>query len=315
MPTYSVYGIALATDFPFSWPLGVTDRAADLRFETVTTPPTSVDWRATQPVHAVFVGGAEDRPGITYHTFDSFDVVRIRDVADHYLWPDRIVCHLRDPAWSYLAEIQLLGMVLALWLERQGVPTLHASAVVVDGVAVAFMGAKGGGKTTAATGLIAGGHALLADDLLALRFHANGVSAAPGYPMLRLWPEQADHFLGGHERLPLVHPAFTKRRICLPQQFGEFHPQCAPLRRLYVPQRSRDGAPTITPMRSRDAVLSLVRESFLRDAVHGLGLAQGRLGMLARIVRDVTVCSLRYPDGFDRLPELVAAVEEDLSAG
>lgn len=315
MPTYTVYGIALATDFPFRWPLRLTDRSPDLRFESVATPPIDLDWHATQPVHAVSVGGDEDRPDIAYHAFDGLDVVRIRDVADHYLWPDRIVCHLKDPAWTYLAEIQLLGMVLALWLERRGVPTLHASAVVVDGAAVAFMGAKGGGKTTAATGLIAGGHSLLADDLLALRFDAGRVLAAPGYPMLRLWPTQADHFVGDHERLPLVHPAYTKRRISIPQEFGRFHPSPAPLRRLYVPQRSRGAALTITPMRSRDAVIALVRESFLRDAVHGLGLAPGRLSALAQTVRDATVCTIRYPDGFDRLPELVTAVEEDLAAG
>jgi len=180
---------------------------------------------------------------------------------------------------------------------------------------VAFMGAKGGGKTTAATGLIAGGHALLADDLLALRFDADRVWAAPGYPMLRLWPEQADHFVGDHERLPLVHPAFTKRRVSIPQELGRFHPASAPLRRLYVPRRSHRGALTITPMRSRDAVIALVRESFLRDAVHGLGLAPRRLSTLAQTVRDVTVCTIRYPDGFDRLPEVVAAVEEDVAAG
>jgi len=46
-----------------------------------------------------------------------------------------------------------------------GQAQLHASTVVLDGKAVAFLGPSGSGKSTAALGLIAQGASLLADDV------------------------------------------------------------------------------------------------------------------------------------------------------
>jgi hypothetical protein len=312
VPRYAVYGIVLETDFVFRWPLPLTDAAPDLRFDCVGAAPIADGWDARPPVHGVVVYGDDNDPDIAYHVLDDLDVVRIPGVADHFVWPDRIVCQLHGEGWEYLAEVQLLGMVLALWLERRGLPTLHASAAVVDGRAVAFLGTKGGGKTTAAAALVAAGHPMLADDLLAIWNATDQPRVAAGYPMLRLWPEQADHFVGHHVTLPLVHPAYTKRRVLIGSQFGRFHGDQAPLERIYLPQRRRGGEVEIAPVRPRDALLATVRDSFLRDAVHGLGLAGPRLERLAATLLHVPVRTLRYPTGFERLPELVAAVEADL---
>ena len=314
---YGIYGITLETAFDFRWPVapatGLVE--ADVRFDCVDEAPVEVCFASYPPVHIVSVEGDEDRPDITYHRLPDMDVVRIRGAGDHYIWPDRIVCHLHDPEVAYLVEIQLLGLVLAVWLERRGIPTLHASAVVLDGSAVAFLGVKGGGKTTAATGMVAAGASLLADDLLAVTPHGADVYAHPGYPMLRLWPEQADHFVGDHAALLKVHPAYTKRRVVLGQPFGSFHPRPAPLRCLYLPMRDTAADEvSFEPLRDRDALLAMVQESFLRDAVHGLELAGRRLPALAGIVERVAVRTVRYPSGFDRLPELAEAVAADVAA-
>lgn len=313
MPEYAVYGITLATDFPFRWPLVRGKGLPDLRFECVADPPLEVRWGDVRPAHEVAMEGREDRPHVLYYRMDGFDAVRIPEASDHYVFPDRIVCHLHDPALAYLVEIQLLGMVLAVWLERRGIPTLHASAVAMGGEAVAFLGLPAGGKTTATAALLAQGHPLLVDDLLALDIGEDGVLARSGYPMLRLWPDQAAHFLGDHEHLPLVHPRYTKRRVLVGRDLGVFRKEPAPLRRIYLPTRTIGGDVSVEPVSSRDAVLELVRHSFLREAVHGLGLAGERLRALTRLLGTVDVTRLRYPSGFGRLPELVAAVEDDLA--
>lgn len=284
-----------------------------MHFTCVDAAPVEVELDAATCVLDLPLGGPDGAASISFHRLDGFDVVRIADDADHYLWPDRIVCHLHDPALSWLVEIQLLGMVLALWLELRGTPTLHASTAVVGGSAVGFLGTKGGGKTTAATALVAAGHPLLVDDLLALELTGEDVLAQPGYPMLRLWPEQADHFLGAHESLPLVHPAFTKRRVPVGEGFGSHHVTAAPLRRIYLPVRRDGGDVVIETIPSREALIETVRHSFLQDAVHGFGLAGSRLAMLAEVLRHASVRRVTYPSGFDRLPELVAAIEADVA--
>ena len=314
VPRHAVYGLTLASEFPFRWPLPPGRGPVDVRFTCQHHAPAHLDWEPSSPTHQVLPHDDADDPTITYHALETFDVVRIRGVADHYLLSDEIICHLHDPALDYLVEIQLLGLVLALWLERRGTPALHASAVVVEGGAVAFLGAKRSGKTSAATAMVAAGHPLLADDLLALVGSTAGIKAQPGYPMLRLWPDQAQHFLGELDALPLVHPAFDKRRVDVGARIGAFHPDPAPLRAIYLPTRVPDGEVTFEPLKASEAVIVLAATAFLRDAVHGLGLAAGRLAALAEVARQVPVRRVRYPSGLDRLGELVAAVESDLAA-
>jgi hypothetical protein len=286
----------------------------DLRFSCTDQVPVKLDWSTLTPAYRERLSEREDGPTIDYYVLNGLDVVRIGTDADHYLWDDRIVCHLHDPSLTYLAEIQLLGMVLALWLERRGVPTLHASVAVVGGGAVAFLGTKGGGKTTVATALVAAGHPLLVDDLVALRFRDGQVTADAGYPMLRLWPEQLEHFgTGSTGDLPLVHPAFTKRRLPMGDGFGAFHPSAVPLRRVYLPQRAEHGEVELTTLRSSSALIQLVQHSFLSREMVPLGLAPGRLAWLAEVVGQVPVRTVRYPTGFDQLPSLVAAIEADAS--
>jgi hypothetical protein len=320
---YRVYGVGLETEFPFTWPVPGTSGPVDLRFDLEDAPPGTGDAEEGGATRTATIdvpdvrAGARDEEVITYHRRAGLDIVRIRDTAEHYLYSDRILCHLHRSEWAFLAEIQLLGIVLALWLERRGRAVLHASAVVVGGGAVAFLGAKGGGKTTAATALVAAGHPLLVDDLLALEVTDGPTFAQAGYPMLRLEPDQVHHFVGDHRSLPIVHPDFTKRRVFLEDGLGAFHPGPAPLRQLYIPLRGRDrAAPVmIEPLTDRDGLLAGLHHSYLRDLPAEMGLAPDRLRLLARVLERVPVSIIRYPDGFENLPALVDAVERDVARG
>ena len=83
----------------------------------------------------------------------------------------------------------LLGRVMALALHRQGVPTLHGSAVEIGGKAICFLAPKFSGKSTLAAALTAGMGRLLTDDTIAIRLE--GTSVLPGIPAIRLAPEAA----------------------------------------------------------------------------------------------------------------------------
>lgn len=69
---------------------------------------------------------------------------------------------------SDLLPILLAGAVSAFLLALRGVTVLHASAVAVDGVAIAFVGRSGQGKSTLATLMCLAGAELVTDDLLAV---------------------------------------------------------------------------------------------------------------------------------------------------
>lgn len=317
IPLYEVYGVVLSSDYPFLSPLPAASSEADLEFSCTTDPPTCVD-----PARLSIVDAQGERPdGTTEFVFGSSNgvtLVRVTGATDFWLWPDRIVCHLIDERHRYLVEIALFGMVLSLWLEQRGVITLHGSGAVIEGQAVGFLASRGGGKTSTAAACVAEGHPLLTDDLLALDRTPDGALARRGYPMLRLWPEQARRFIHGWERLPLVHPDFDKRRAPVGNgSFGRFSPGSAPLRRLYLPERSDDPESPIdmVPVAGQEAVMTLVAHSFLPRETQRFGLQPNRLPVLAHVAATVPVVRLRYPSGFDRLAEVVAAIAQDVRRG
>ena len=96
----------------------------------------------------------------------------------------------------------LLGTVMSALCHQRGLLPLHAAAVLFGESAVAFAGPSGVGKSTLAAWFQDLGHAVLADDLLALEIDPEGIPRAlPGVPRIRLWGEAAVG--GGKISLPI----------------------------------------------------------------------------------------------------------------
>lgn len=89
----------------------------------------------------------------------------------------------------------LLDHAIPRFLSLQtGYLVLHASAVLVGGLAVAILGQSGQGKSTLATYLASHGSSLLTDDCLVLRQQASDGKwfAEPGYASVRLWSDSSE---------------------------------------------------------------------------------------------------------------------------
>jgi hypothetical protein len=87
---------------------------------------------------------------------------------------------------SGLIGILIAGTVVAYLLSADGQLVLHASAVEVNGSALAFVGQSGQGKTTMATLMCAEGYPLVADDLLPVEARAPEVVCFPSGTELRV---------------------------------------------------------------------------------------------------------------------------------
>lgn len=242
------------------------------------------------------------------YRLEDHEVLRFPAIADFCLRPDRIDVYITAPA-PELAELRLLGPVLSYWLEKRGIPTLHASAVATDRGAVAFLSRKEGGKTGLAAAFLQAGFPLLTDDVLPVEEAGGRFLARPGYPQMRMWPDEAAHFVPEWEGLPTVHPAISKRRVPVGEGgFGTFHEASLPLACLYLPERVAEGPVEVQDVSPRDAVIELVRHSFSPRLAEAAGLGPRRLDFFARLALQVPVRRLRYPSGFDRLPEVVGQV-------
>lgn len=207
-----------------------------------------------------------------------------------------------DGDWAS-ARLFLLGGAMALMLCQRGRVVLHASAVAVDGGAVAFLGRCGWGKSTLAAALHRCGHRLLADDVLSVALPAPGAAAHafPAFPQLKLTAASASALGRGAEELVALHPREEKRGL---RALERFDPHSVPLRKLYVLEPSDRVASE--RLGAQETLVELVRHSYpTRFGYPGDG---GHLERLACLARTVPVDRLERGT-LSRLEDLVRLVE------
>ena len=323
MRHYCLFGLVLASDFPFATRLAEASptAVADLVFRVhPPEPPAALESAAT--LYTSPLRRTDGAPVCLLLDTGEHEILRFPGLADFVLAPGAIDCRPFEANQERLLEIRLFGAVLAYHLERLEIPMLHASAVTLAGRAVAFLARNAGGKTGLAAALSRMGHPLLSDDLLPVVQSTDGFLARPGYPQMRMWPDEASFFLGPEhaERLDRVHPDETKRRVPVgPDGLGSADLEPRPLARIFLPRRTTDElAPgellTISPLRPREAVLELVRGTFSPFIVEAVGWQPRRLATLAGLVETVRVEHLLYRDGFEHLQDVAEVLAQHLEA-
>lgn len=212
-------------------------------------------------------------------------------------------------------QTYLLGQVLSFALLKQGIEPLHATAVVVEGRAVAFLGDCGSGKSSLGAAFLRAGHQLLTDDLLVLEPQGGGFLAHAGPPRLKLFPRVARALLGPRARGLPMNPRTSKWVIPLGRGFCA--PATAPLAAIYVLRPSSTGRPSakvmVRALRPRRAAVELLANTFNCAIVEPERLKQ-QLDWAAQLARNIPVKSLFYPRRLARLPGVVEAIRADLNA-
>lgn len=317
---YRLFGLRLASDFNFANPLYLAGdtpaKEPDCVFVFDKTAKIDIDTRALDKAREKIIPRENSGNGFSLYRLEQCDLLRLRGL-DFFVFERLIDAYLHDDRQSHMVEIALLGTVLAFWLERAGIAALHASAVLIDDTAVAFLAHNTGGKTTLAASFVQAGFPLISDDIVPVERRQDVCLARSAYPSMRMWPEQADYFVGSHEDYEFVHPQLAKRRIPLAGSgLGEFHAGVRPLKRLYLPVRGAgQRAVRIEPLAPGEALIELIRHSFIAGIVAKLGWQPRRLGFLKHLVQQASVRRLLYPDGYGHLPAVREAILRDLASG
>ncbi|MBT8200735.1 MAG: hypothetical protein KJO36_09475 [Acidimicrobiia bacterium] len=310
MKRYRLYGYTVATDFPFANRLLPGVDEPDLYFGMAQGPllPDPAFTLVFQTEPPLYDGKAEL---YVYEGPERSFIFEFTGATRFQLSPTEILFEVLDYEWAFLTEIYFLGIVMSSWLELAGTIALHASSVVIDGSAVAFIGLNQAGKSTLAASLMVRGHPLLTDDVLAIRDTAAGFVAFPGYPQMRMWPETAQVFGLDPDKLPQVHREFDKVRVPIGKGgIGVMREEPASLTSIFILDR-RDDTTKVTfgPTASGEAMTHVLRTSFAGLVLGGLGVNQERLPKLAELVHRVSITNLLYPSRMDGLVPLLEAVE------
>lgn len=228
-----------------------------------------------------------------------------------------ITCVRRAP-WTPLSSVRhlLLDQVFPMVLNLRGKEAIHATAVIVRGGAIAFLGPPGSGKSTLAASFLLAGHRALGDDCLVLE-DRRGIRAVPAYPGFRLWNDSAQA-LGTDTSDATPVAAYTaKVRMLARECAARFPDGPVPLKRIYRLIRGRSGrktirVPAIQGLAPRDALIELVSATFPLD-VRDQAMLKRHFRVMQRVASDIPVRRVLIPDDFDALPAVREAILRDLS--
>lgn len=172
MPAYRAYGLGIRSALQLP-ELSLLDDAAAIDLDVAFG---EVDGPLPEPGVARIVRIDRDHAYLAWSGIGRFLVTRQGQVT---------IDALTDQ--SLLLRFALLGPVMAAYLQLNGIPLLHGSAVAIDGRAILCIGRKTAGKSTMAAALVAAGCTLLNDDVLPLRL-GEVMTLTPGFPALKLSP-------------------------------------------------------------------------------------------------------------------------------
>lgn len=285
----------------------VVDSEIDLPELTSVTTPTA-DASDVRVRHGPVESPADADPETVGHRVAT---------DDHYLQYEAATVRIRDgreivvdPAPGVPSEIirhLVLGPAFNHLLHQRQYLVLHASTVVVDGVAVAFLGASGDGKTTTAAAFLRAGHRILSDDVAAVVPGTDPPQVRNGYPSIKLDPTLVDEF-----DLPVTEPTDTT-----PKRDRHFYglrhddlPTSVPLTRVYLLTDSDRLA--VTEVDPPDRVMTLVEHTYTRSTLETDEELTANFRRSGDIARTVPIKRLERPRQLAKLPKVVERVVADL---
>ena len=255
--------------------------------------------------------------------FSGFDFDQLPDGSTYVRWDgigealisrsgQAITCFPFPHADWESFHVYLLGQALSFALVKGGFEPLHATAVVFEEQAVAFLGDCGFGKSTLAAAFLQAGHRLLTDDLLLLQTRTQSIVAFPGPGRIKLFPKVAGKFLADASSGVPLNPKTQKQII--PLNNSQISSEAMPLAAAYVlasPNKAHDNSVRITALTEKEAFINLLSNTFNRVIVDPDRLRR-HFDAAQALANIMPIRKLSYPRSLEHLPLVREAILSDL---
>lgn len=208
----------------------------------------------------------------------------------------------------------LLGPVIGIALRMKGITCLHASAVEIQGKAVAFTGPMGAGKSTTAAIFAQRGHPVLADDTVALERSEAGFMARPAYPYLNLLPDSMALVFGKVIDAQPADPEVEKVQVSLDGNTLRFHERPLPMGAIYILEEDDEhSVPTISSIRPQEALIALASQTYANKMLDPQ-MRANEFHVLGELSNVVPVRRLVAASRTSRVQDLYNALSKDAAA-
>ena len=193
-----------------------------------------------------------------------------------------------------------LNQVVPLALSRRWKLVLHASAVAIEDFAVVFLGISGRGKSTLAASFSTSGYRFLTDDGLLVDKGEEGYIVHPGHASIRLWNDSREALVPDSTQAAPPLDYTPKTRLLADGEVA-FCDTSLPLRCMYL--LGEGNAVVVAPLSGRDAMIELVRHSFLLD-IDEREMLSHQFAQLSALVDVPMFFRLDYPRRYEVLPQV-----------
>ena len=239
-------------------------------------------------------------------------LLRFPDLADFEVSADGTTAqgYPAPGVTSATVEHLYLNQGLPLALSRQGKLVLHGSAVDIGGLGVAFLGESGRGKSTLAASFATEGTRFLTDDGLLLEWVGDACMIIPSHPSIRLWQDSEEALMHADAATaPAV--SFTAKSRFLAGQGIPFCDESRPLQRVFFLGEGEAETPVIEPLRPAEALIELVKNSFLLD-IEARDMLVRHFDDLTRLAALPIYFRLDYPRDYGTLPAVRDAIVQQV---
>lgn len=201
----------------------------------------------------------------------------------------------------------ILGSAMSVLLQQRGFLVLHASCVVINNSAVAFLGNSGEGKSTICSAFHTCGHKILTDDVMAVRIEQDGIWVVPSIPEIKLRSDSAALMNYREGTLSPIHP-LTKKVVHQIQ--SGFLTQPVPLKQIYVLAKGEQNQ--IQPLSSQNAFIELVRHTRAVKTLRSQALEQAHFQKCVTLAQNVNISKLFRKFTLSDIFNVVELVEKHL---
>jgi hypothetical protein len=192
----------------------------------------------------------------------------------------------------------IIGVVMTVVLHQREQLVLHANCVRMNDSAIAFIGARGCGKSSITAALYSRGHSIVADDITPVLQKDGRAAVYPGFPQLKITEDVALSL--GYDRKSLIPLAPFSPKFGLRVARG-FCKEPVQLKHVYL--LTRGSALEIRSIKPQETFLELLRNSvFSGGASHFLKCTS--------LSEKVGFSRISHPYSLSALPHLAQMVEE-----
>jgi hypothetical protein len=299
--SYWAYGINIESEVLLP-DLMKTDAAPDVRIRHGNVANSMV-FKSLHENANVF-----DRPGCRIEAAPGAMCISWEKVGTFLVYGGTDVIIEREPQVP-TEDLQpfLTGPILSVLLHQRGLFVLHASAVVIDGAAVGFLGAKGDGKSTLAAHLQVQGHRLIGDDIVPVDLQKSGAVIVSGFPRIKLYNDSI--MAVGHEPsdFPFIHRFVEKRSF---QYSDTLSTDPIPLHSLYI--LSEGDKVWLEELGPASKFMELTRHTYMNRYLKALDGESDHFEYCRKLIQELPVWKLNRPRDFKAMEEVCRLLENNV---